>query len=311
MKILIADDSKLSRVTLENALSQLGHEVIAAQSGEEAIIFFKEERPDLIILDVVMKGMNGFECATAIRKIDSRDWIPIIFLSSSIDDAYIARGIDAGGDDYLTKPFSPITLSAKIKSMQRIADMRNELIQTTYKLKVLSSTDSLTNIYNRLQFDKTLIEVIANSKRFQDKFALFFIDIDHFKEVNDTLGHHKGDLLLIEIAKRLTSCLRKDDFLARQGGDEFAIILRRIRNMADIEEVARKIINLSKTPYVLEDSTITITFSIGIANFPEAGEESEALMGNADIALYYVKEAGRNNFKIFTPNMKKAKEHSF
>jgi diguanylate cyclase (GGDEF)-like protein len=299
MKILIADDSNFSRKKLADSLLKLGHEVTAASSGDEAINFFKDARPDLIILDVVMKGMGGFECATRLRKIDKKDWIPIIFLSSSIDDESIAQGIDAGGDDYLAKPFSDITLSAKIKSMQRIADMRHTILETSHRLDVLSSTDALTGISNRLQFEKNLADALDYAKQHQTMFALLFIDVDHFKSINDSLGHYVGDQLLKEIAKRLRSCLRASDEIARLGGDEFAIILSNIKNFNTAEEVAKKIIKLCSIPFIIDVNSIPITYSIGIAYYPESGRDKDSLLINADKAMYEVKKALRNNYKSY------------
>lgn len=299
MKILIADDSKLSRLTLENALIKLGHTVIGADSGEQAIQCFQQERPDLIILDVVMHAMSGFECATKLREMDKKNWIPIIFLSSSIDDENIAQGIDAGGDDYLTKPFSETTLSAKIRSMQRIADMRAELVETTRKLDILSSTDALTGLYNRLQFDKSLAETIAHASRHSTKFALLLIDVDHFKGINDTLGHNVGDLFLKEVARRLSLCLRIDDLIARLGGDEFAIIVRSLTSLEQAEIIACKITEFAEVPFEVEGHTLPITFSIGIACFPQDGTDRNTVMIKADKAMYRVKQAGRNNYLFF------------
>lgn len=297
MKILIADDSKLSRATLTDALEEFGHQVLTAENGEQAIQLFQDEEPDLVILDVVMDTMSGFECASKIRALDENDWIPIIFLSSSIDDEYIAQGIDAGGDDYLTKPFSKITLSAKIKAMERIAEMRRELIETTQKLNRLSRTDPLTGLYNRLEFDKKLTQAIAVAKRHGQKFALLFIDIDRFKSVNDELGHHAGDQLIKEVADRLTSCLRVNDFIARLGGDEFAIIIQPIEHTSAPESLAKKITQQAAEPFIKERP---ISFSIGIACYPETGTDQTSLLIHADKAMYHVKKAGGNGFSVYT-----------
>lgn len=299
MKILITDDSILSRTITRDALVKLGHTVVCAASGEEAIALFQTENPDLIILDVVMNGMNGFQCAAKIRALSRQEWIPIIFLSSVVDDESVARGIDAGGDDYLCKPFSEITLAAKIKSMERIAEMRHKLLDTTKKLEVLSTTDVLTNVYNRLQFDKTLKEVIAEDDRHQRVSALLFIDVDHFKHINDTLGHHNGDLLLKEASKRLSSCLRRNDFLARLGGDEFGLILRTIQDKSIVEGVAKKICSTFTTPFLIDNHQVNITLSIGVAYYPDNGKDPTTLMQNADIALYKAKRAGRNQYQFF------------
>ncbi len=299
MKILVVDDSKLSRTITMNALVNLGHQVISASSGEEAISLFKTENVDLILLDVIMDGLSGFECATALRAIKEKEWIPIIFLSSAIDDESIAKAIDAGGDDYLSKPFSKITLSAKIKSMERIAEMRHQLIKISEKLETLSVTDSLTGLCNRMQFDKTLKDVIAQANRHHHMAALMFIDIDHFKEVNDSLGHPTGDSLLKEISKRLSSCIRTNDFIARIGGDEFAIILREISSIQIAEDVAKKIINAFIPIFSIEHFNLNITSSIGVSCYPSDGDDSTELMKNADSAMYIAKQLGRNQYSVY------------
>lgn len=305
MKILVADDSETSLELITLALTKLGHEVIAVTSGQAAIEQFQSNRPDLIILDVVMEYMDGFECAKKIRQIDNEDWIPIIFLSASVNDVSIAKGIDAGGDDYLTKPFSEITLAAKIKAMQRISDMRQKLFETTRKLFLLSSTDSLTGVYNRLQFDRSIKEILMASDRLHHKVALLFIDLDNFKNVNDSFGHHIGDVLLTEVAKRLKGCLKSSDFIARIGGDEFAVILSEIKDEEDAGYVAQNIINVLSMDYSIEGHHVRIGTSIGIAAYPEKGVNDEKLMLNSDVAMYHAKMSGKNNYQYFTEALDK------
>lgn len=304
MKILIADDSKTTRSLLASSLKKLGHDIIEAENGQQAIDVFLNSRPDLIILDVIMEGLDGFECARRIRSFNTDDWIPIIFLSGAVDDENIARGINAGGDDYLTKPYSEITLFAKIKAMQRIADMRNKLYELTQKLSTLSSTDPLTGVYNRLQFDRAIKERISFAKRHNKIMALLFVDIDKFKTINDTLGHYIGDLLLIEIAKRLQDCLRLEDFIARIGGDEFAIILSNIKDEKTAGLIAKKIIDSTNKPFNIGGHVINISSSIGISTFPSAITDAENVVKNADIAMYHAKESGKNNYQNFTRELK-------
>lgn len=238
-----------------------------------------------------------------IRALDSEDWIPIIFLSASVDDVSIANGIDAGGDDYLTKPCSEITLAAKIRAMQRIADMRKKLFETTQKLYLLSSTDTLTGIYNRLQFNRSIKEIGAAADRYHHMIGLLFIDVDNFKNINDNFGHHIGDLFLIEVAKRLKSCVRANDFIARLGGDEFAIILGEIASKADAEQVAKNVIRALSVDFYLEDHLIRNGASIGIACYPDVATTQDNLMLNADVAMYHAKEIGRNNYQFFTEKL--------
>lgn len=308
MKILVADDSKTNLTLISHSLTELGHEVIPANSAEEAIRLFQSQRPDLIILDVVMEKMDGFTCAKKIRALSMEDWIPIIFLSSAVDDENIAKGISAGGDDYLTKPYSDIVLSAKIKAMERIANMRQKLYEATVKLNVLSSTDTLTGLYNRLQFDKTLIEKFSYSKRHKKLLALLFIDLDKFKIVNDTLGHFIGDMLLTFVAKRMQACIRVEDFLARIGGDEFAIIISELKNIEESALIAKKIIQTLSEPFTIGDNTIQIGASIGIACYPLVANNLETLLQCADFAMYSAKKSGRNNFQFFSKELEKLRD---
>ena len=303
MRILVADDSKTNLAILVNALTKLGHEVICANNGEEAVQRFKKKRPDLVILDVFMEGMDGFECAKKIREYNTEDWIPIIFLSSAVDDEHIAKGINAGGDDYLTKPFSEITLAAKIKAMQRISDMRQQLYTTTKKFRVLSSIDPVTGIYNRLEFDKKIIEKTEYADQHHQPLALLFIDIDYFKRINDSLGHHIGDFVLREVATRIAACIRVDDILARLGGDEFAIILSHLAHPEAAGLVAQKIIDILKPPYKIAGHELYISCSIGIACFPSAEIDANTIVQKADIAMYHAKELGRNNFQFYTKEL--------
>ncbi len=300
VKILVADDSLTFLSMISESLTHLGHEVIQASNGDEVLTLFQTSQPDLVILDVVMGGMGGFECARLIRQISPDDWIPIIFLSSSITDESIAKGIDAGGDDYLTKPCSDITLEAKIKAMQRIAQMRQQLLHKTDELKRISSTDTLTGLFNRFQFEKIIREKMAAAARHQFNLALLFVDVDHFKGINDTFGHGVGDLLLKDVANRLLKHTRMDDFVARIGGDEFVIILSQIDNSHAACEVAEKLINELSQDYQLDGREIKITASIGVTCYPEQDGDVATVIQNADIAMYAAKEQGRNNYQMYT-----------
>ena len=301
MKILLIDDSKTAAAAANTTLEDLGHEVTAINNPLDSLKTFKKISPDLIILDIAMDKKNGFECAKEIRQYQQgKDWVPIIFLSGTASEENIVQGIDAGGDDYLTKPLNKIILAAKIKAMQRIVDMRDELIVTTEELKALSSTDTLTHIPNRSEYERNIALTTATSKRHKRQFALLFLDLDNFKSVNDNLGHHAGDLLLQEVANRLQSATRSTDFIARMGGDEFAVILNEIRLPEDAGGVAKKIISAMQPPFQLDSNDLHIGFSIGIACYPLAGQDASTLAKNADIAMYRAKSTGRNKFQYFT-----------
>lgn len=310
MKILLADDSRTNLVFTTECLTKLGHEVVSVTSGKQALVAFQENHPDLVILDVVMEGMDGFETAKRIRAENTESWIPIIFLSANVDDESIKEGIDAGGDDYITKPFSEITLAAKIKAMQRISDMRQELVDTSSQLERLSSTDTLTGLYNRFQFDRSLIEKISEVERYHRLMALMFIDLDNFKLINDTFGHHVGDILLKEVALRLKGCLRTEDFLARIGGDEFTVIFSNVDAIENVGLVAQKMLDVLSVDFYLEKHNIRIGASIGLACYPTQGTSKENLLKHADIAMYHAKSMGRNNYQYFNEELnEKYRQH--
>lgn len=311
MKILVADDSATGLAILSASLQKLGHTVVSASNGQQAIELFVRERPDFVILDVLMQPMNGFACARKLREIHSENWIPIIFLSNSVDDNSIAQGVDAGGDDYLTKPFSEAILTAKIIAMQRITDMQKKLYEATCKLCALSSTDILTGIENRLRFNTVLRDKIEYAERNDIKFALILIDLDNFKSINDNLGLHTGDLLLKAVAHRLKISLQENDFIARLDGDEFAVIINQINNHGNAECFSQKMSDILSKTYHLSNHDIQISCSIGIACYPMSGTTPETLIQCAEVAMYYAKESGRNNYQYYTKELQTKDKKQF
>lgn len=303
MKILLADDSKTSLNVTKSYLRKLGVDLVLAEDGLEAISLLEIEKPDLIILDITMENMDGVLCVKKIREMLNDNWIPIIFLTDSTSDQMIKKGINAGCDDYLIKPFSEIMLAEKIKSMQRIADMRQKISNLSQELATLSSVDILTGLYNRQQFEKTLKEKLSEADRYNSIVTLMFIDLDYFKNINDTLGFNTGNLLLQKIATRLKTNFRLEDFIARLGGDEFAIILTHIENMYTVETIANKIIKTIREPIELDDRNLQITCSIGIAFYPDEGITREMLLQNVGFAMYHAKRKGRNNYQYFSQSL--------
>ena len=303
MKILIADDSEISLAILATSLKKLGHTVMAASGAQQAIKLFKQELPDLIILAADMECLSGYDCARKLREIHTEDWTPIIFLSSCVDDNSVSQGLDAGGDDYLTKPINETILAAKIITMQRIADTQKKLREATSKISILSSTDILTGIDNRLQFDTVIRNKIESASRNNIKFALLLIDLDNFKSINACLGHHVGDLLLKAVANRLKVSLQEHNFVGRLEGDEFAVIIDQINDPEDAEHLSQKISDILSETYRLADHDIRISCSTGIACYPISGTTPETIIQCAEIAMYYVKESGRNNYHYYTTEL--------
>lgn len=306
MKILVIDDSKTSLLVTQTSLEGFGHQVLSADDPSNGIVLFEKESPDLIILDVLMHGMSGYECAKKIRTLENDDeWVPIIFLSAQVDDEAIEKGIESGGDDYLCKPFSEITLRAKILAMERISKMRHELVDAKKHLSTLSSTDTLTGIANRRKFRQLFTQELSKLSDNSNYIAILLLDLDKFKIINDTYGHELGDELLQSASKRILTTSGSDCHMARLGGDEFVLMLPDIKDPIDAAYLSKKVINVLSMPFNLSKTTVHIGVSIGIACYPMAGTSLSTLLRHADIALYRVKNTGRNNFQFYTKELQK------
>lgn len=288
-------------------LKKMGHDVIIGENGEQAVELFKKNQPDLILLDVIMPIMNGHEVTRKIRNM-SDEWIPIIFLSAKAKADDIAAGIEAGGDDYLTKPVDRTVLTAKMQAMQRIAAMRQRLLDVTLQLdKVnrelsrLINIDGLTGIANRRYLDHFLEREVKRIARSRKPLTLIMADIDHFKAYNDHFGHLAGDDCLKTIASTLQNQLhRPADFTARYGGEEFCIVLPETdlsggTRIAEKSRIAIESLNITQAPIAHEKK---VTMSFGVAKC--SGTEQchvKNLLHRADQALYQAKQAGRNQVR--------------
>ncbi len=309
MKILVAEDFRTGLLTIATMLKKLGHTVITALNEEQVVDLFVKEQPDLVILDVVMQHTSGFECVQKLRKINKTDWVPVIFLSGSLEDNSIIEEI--GENELLTEPINEATLAAKLRAMQHMADIQKKLYDATSKLNKILSTDLLTGIENRLQFDKIIEDKIEYANRYNIKFALLFIDLDNFKSVNAHLGHSVGDLLLQAVAQRLKGSVRKNDIIARLGNDEFAVMLGQIHHSGDAGFLAQKLLDILSNSYHLANHDIQISCSIGIAFYPTSESTHEALIQHAELAMYHAKESGRNNFQYYTDSFHKKDKRQF
>lgn len=306
MRILLVDDVQLDRMQLAIRLKQIGHEVEAVGSGKEALEIYSQCDPELVLLDISMPDMDGFEVAREIRR-QFPDWIPIIFLSGHDEPEMIAKAIDAGGDDYLIKPVNKVVLNSKLIAMQRIAAMRRELKQSTAKLEELNlllkqqaNEDGLTKLYNRRYMDTKLEESIAWHGRRKAYMTIILLDVDFFKPYNDNYGHIQGDNCLQALASTLKKLfVRAGEYVGRYGGEEFILILGDTdKNFA--EQQAQRIQEaLEKINLKHEHSTVSdrVTVSQGVLTFVPTGDESiEGSYQAVDNALYLAKEGGRNTY---------------
>ncbi|EOX4965279.1 diguanylate cyclase [Vibrio alginolyticus] len=308
MRILLVDDVQLDRMQLAIRLKQLGHIVKAVGSGLEALNTYESFDPELVLLDISMPDMNGFEVSLHIRETFP-DWIPIIFLSSHEEPEMIAKAIDAGGDDYLIKPVDKLVLNSKLIAMQRIAHMRRELKQATAQLEQVNqlltqqaNEDGLTKLYNRRYIDHKLESMVAWHGRHNMPMALILLDVDFFKPFNDNYGHIEGDRCLQAIANQLkaTFC-RSGEYVGRYGGEEFVVLL----GCTDTQTAEREAERIQEAMYFLdyphEYSVVSnrVTVSQGVFVFQPTGKEVQSdLYATVDKALYTSKSLGRNTHTL-------------
>jgi len=310
LKILLVDDSVTLRRSLTSQLTEQGHQVVEASDAQQALLAFSRIKPDLVLLDVVMPGADGYFVARQIRLLETGQWTPIIFLSARDNETDLWRGIEAGGDDYLTKPVSPVVLAAKLRAMQRLRAMgrRNqqiseELRAANAQLRHLSHTDELTGLNNRRGFDEYLQTELRSAQRDQTPLTLMMCDVDYFKAYNDTLGHVQGDACLQRLGTVLRSvCLRPRDHAARYGGEEFALILPHTPKSGAMTYARglQAVLRSAAIAHPTSPFAQQITLSGGITTcIPDEAATTESLILRADEALYAAKALGRNRFFSF------------
>lgn len=310
MKILIADDDPTARLMLQAIALENGFECKFATNGEEAITSINDQNDlRLILLDWEMPVLTGLEVCQQIRET-SYDIPPyIILLTARNNSEDIVTGLKSGANDYVVKPFEPQELMARMDVGRRMLVLQNELYEVQKELSYQARYDALTGLPNRVlcldRFDHTL----NISKRYDLSFAALFIDLDHFKQVNDTYGHPIGDSLLCEVAERLQIATRDSDTVGRLSGDEFFILLENINNNKDIQRVIGNIFGVFNTPINLNNEDYVVSLSIGVSVYPADGTDADTLFKNADIAMYQAKQLGRNQCSYFTEEMStKARE---
>ncbi|HMG58611.1 MAG TPA: diguanylate cyclase [Burkholderiales bacterium] len=310
MKILVVDDSPTIRAALKGLLERMGHTVVEANDGKEALQMYRQDRPGLVLNDVVMPVMDGYESAQHMRETSADEWVPIIFLSSKEADQDLDRAIEAGGDDYLVKPVSFVVLNAKIRALQRLESMRTkqlemsrDLASANRELEKLSRQDGLTGIANRRYFDSYLVTEVRRAAREKTPVSLILSDVDHFKAFNDCYGHQAGDDCLRRVAAALSSAGRRPaDLAARYGGEEFAIVLPGtvLEGAVDVAQAVSRVIDGLAIPHARSAVDQTVTLSQGVVSLiPEKESASEDLIQRADQALYMAKQQGRNRYVVF------------
>ena len=294
--VLVADDDPSIRLVLKHTMEQCGYHVIEAANGHEAVQATLRQIPDLILMDAVMPEMDGFRATEEIRKNIECEETPILMATSLDDDQSISRAFEVGASDYITKPFNWSVLRHRTARMLYAVNAER-------KIRHLAYHDALTGLPNRVLFMDRIDQAISRAKRNGGRFALLFIDIDHFKVINDSMGHEAGDHMLNIVSRRLKELLRNTDTVARFGGDEFTVIVEALNEAESGESVAKNILASLDVPIVINGKQVHIGGSIGISLYPQDGENFGTLLKNADIAMYRAKELGRKTFQFYAHEM--------
>ncbi|KGJ99682.1 two-component system response regulator [Thalassotalea sp. ND16A] len=314
-KVLICDDDPTYLMLMRDTLEASGFEVIEAADGDTAMVKYITMQPDIVLLDVEMPGLSGYEVCQQIRAHKTGKDIPILMVTGADDYQSILQAYEIGATDFLPKPIRWPMITHRVKYMLRSRDALRELKNSQQRLQYLAYHDSLTGLANRESFNEHLQKFLTLADRGNYHVGVLFIDLDRFKRINDTLGHNFGDRVLQKIAKVLNSNLRNCDLLARSqedvpktavarlGGDEFTVFLSRVDCVDDIAVVAQRIIDSISQPIKIEQYEVTVTPSIGISVYPEDGTNVTNLMKNADVAMYHAKDQGRQCFKFYSESL--------
>lgn len=287
--ILLVDDSEIICSIIKDILGSPNLHIEIAHTGEKGIRLAKELRPTLILLDVIMYGMDGYETCRILKKSEETKDIPVIFITGNNDSNSLLKGFEVGAADYVSKPFIAEELKARVKvHMQNVKNQRKLQILME-ELRELATTDSLTKLYNRRYF----LDKINDLLEMDTIFSLILFDVDHFKSINDTYGHNAGDLVLTGLSRIFKLILREEDIISRWGGEEFMICLP---NMAAAEafNVAEKLrLEVSKFEFHFEDNTFHSSITGGIAQY-DTKLPVDKNITKIDYALYTGKSSGKN-----------------
>ena len=317
--VLICEDDSMQRLLVRQCLESEGMSVLEARDGYEALDLVSNNSPDFIFMDVDMPGISGIETCRRLRARDDAKDIPLLIVTGADDQETIDMGFEAGATQYITKPLNWPLLGRLVRYMLRSAETLKELKSKEDHLRYLAYFDHLTDLPNRRSFTEQLRRNLVNSENMNRQVGLIMIDIDHFKRINDSIGHDRGDVVLKRIASRLQTCaaqigpiatdfpgakreLPMDAFaleIARPGGDEFSLIVRNPEGSEQLISIAEHIISCLSEPIQIPGHTLVITPSIGIAMSPEHGHSPEEILTKADAAAYAAKAEGRQRARLY------------
>ena len=313
--VLVVDDDPMIRVLVTETLQQIGFAVEEAENGKQAIDFLERCQPDVVLMDVLMPEMDGFQACQAFRALPQGKHVPVLMMTGLDDIASIDHAFEVGATDFITKQLNYAILGHRVRYLLRTMQAFESVRKSKRAIHHLAFYDALTNLPNRRLFGDRLQQAVESARRNNNLMGILFIDIDNFKRINDSFGHSVGDKLLRTVASQLVICLRRCDSISREldedsisvarlGGDEFTVLLTHLEKAEDAARIAKRIIDAVSVPFLMGDEEVVVTPSIGIAVFPYDGDGVEDLVKNADTAMFHAKENGRNSVAVYPPMAK-------
>jgi two-component system cell cycle response regulator len=298
MKILIADDDPVSRLLVQRTLEKFGYEVLLAEDGRKAAeILSRSDGPRLALIDWMMPELDGLGVCREIRSGQREgSYVYILLLTSRQDSEDVVAGLEAGADDYITKPCDPAELRARLHTGRRILSLEETLVQAREEMRFKATHDGLTRLWNRVSILSLVRSELHRSDREARPTSLLLCDIDHFKRVNDEHGHLVGDVVLEEVSKRLISAVRSHDAVGRYGGEEFLVLLSNCDESCLKKRAEDIRAAIASTPFQTGSAELSVSVSIGATtcNDSKADVPLESVLAQADVALYRAKAEGRN-----------------
>jgi diguanylate cyclase (GGDEF)-like protein len=323
-RILVADDDADFRQSLQLVLRRWGYQVETVPDGQRAWVRLSADPPDLVLLDWMMPIWSGVEVCRQMAHLSDSERAYAILLSSRTTSEDIAMGLEAGADDYVIKPIDFVELQARVRVGVRMVRLRRQLLERSRSLELrldeinrlhaeaeaacarehfLAFHDALTGVANRQLFFDHLHQAIALAHRNSQLTAVFFLDLNNFKEINDSFGHEVGDQVLRSAAHRIKTFTRETDTVARLGGDEFAITAAGLSKPMDSVAIAEKLLQSFSEPFVVDDQAFELGASIGISLYPTSARDVPTLVKQADLAMYRAKRQGKNRFVLYDAEM--------
>ncbi|HEX2583988.1 MAG TPA: diguanylate cyclase [Steroidobacteraceae bacterium] len=300
-RVLLTDDEPVQRMLIGRMLSRAGYEVVMAEDGQQALQMMQQGEFNLLITDWEMPNLDGIGLCRAVRSINLPHYTYTILLTSRDASEHVVMGLQAGADDYLTKPIIEPELLARLNTGKRLVEMERSLRNALEENRRLSIIDALTGVYNRRYLMEQLVKEVDRSARYHHPLSLMLCDVDHFKRINDTYGHQCGDETLVQFSQTLRGCLRETDWISRYGGEEFVIVLPETNLSAAAQVAERCRAALAKEPLKISNQSLPVTASFGVSGWQEGvpvGAEVSKLIAVADTGVYASKQNGRNRVTV-------------